>query len=223
MKKTLFTTSRLAALLITVSLIASCGGSSDKPGDTKAASADEAPKGSRFGVKAAICEGKLSMFGQNLDIKIYFDDWGAKTANETNGEMMGTKKMQRNITKDGITYIIDYEAKTAQKTMAQDNEMNFEGMHPDSLKAKGITEIGKETVNGKECTVYELDGSKAKEQSGMDVKGKFWVWKGLPVKMEMGSLMSMELTKITETVPPAEVFEIPADFKITDENTPKAE
>jgi hypothetical protein len=47
------------------------------------------------------------------------------------------------------------------------------------------------------------------------MKGKFWIWKSFPVKMQMGQMMKMEMTKIEETAPPAGSFDVPSDIKMS--------
>jgi len=227
MKKTLL----LLLLTFSVLKLTSCGGKSDAPGtadSTKKTEATQttsssAPAGAKFKMKAGIAEGTMEMMGQKVQIKMAFDDWGAKMMNETSGEMMGQKMHQVNITKDSMTYVLDMTKKTGQKMKAKPDDMNFANMTPQELKAKGVTEIGKETINGKDCIVYEIDpnanapklkGDKA-PPAQPDMKGKFWVWNNFPIKMEMGKMMKMEMTKIEETAPPASTFDIPADIKIS--------
>ncbi len=209
--------------------LTSCGGKSDAPGtadSTKNATGTQtagAPAGSKFKMKAGIAEGTMEMMGQKVQIKMAFDDWGNKTMNETSGEMMGQKMHQVNITKDSMTYVLDMIKKTGQSMKAKPDDMNFANMTPEELKAKGVKEIGKETINGRECIVYEIDpnANAPKQPQGAgappqpDMKGKFWVWNNFPVKMEMGKMMNMQMTKIEETTPPASVFEVPADIKMS--------
>lgn len=213
--------------------LTSCGGKSDAPGTadstkkTEAAQASSsdapAPAGSKFKMKAGMAEGTMEMMGQKVQIKMSFDDWGAKVRNETIGDMGGKKVHQVIITKDSMSYMIDMVTKTGQKMKGMSDDMNFAKMTPAELKAKGITEIGKETIGGRECIVYEIDpnanAAKPKAAPGAppqpDMKGKFWIWKNFPVKMEMGKMMKMEMTKIEETAPPAGSFDVPTDIKIS--------
>jgi hypothetical protein len=228
MKKTVL----LLLLAFATFELTSCGGKSDAPGTAdstkkaeaaQASSTTDAPTGAKFKMKAGIAEGTMEMMGQKVQIKMLFDDWGSKMRNETTGDMMGQKMHQVNITKDSMSYIIDMIKKTGQKMKAQPDDMNFANMTPEELKAKGIKEIGKETIGGRECTVYEIDqnanAAKPKTAPGAppqpDMKGKFWIWKNFPVKMEMGQMMKMEMTKIEETAPPAGTFDVPSDIKIS--------
>ena len=227
MKKTVL----LLLLAFAAFELTSCGGKSDAPGtadstkkaEAAQASSTNAPAGAKFKMKAGIAEGTMEMMGQKVQIKMLFDDWGTKMRNETTGDMMGQKMHQVNITKDSMSYIIDMIKKTGQKMKAQPYDMNFANMTPEELKAKGIKEIGKETIGGRECTVYEIDQNanapKPKAAPGAppqpDMKGKFWIWNNFPIKMEMGQMMKMEMTKIEETAPPAGTFDIPSDIKFS--------
>jgi hypothetical protein len=156
--------------------------------------------------------------GGKMEMNVYFDDWGNKTCNETMGEIQGRKIRQVTVTKDGYSWIYDLEQKMGRKMKSKGDDFDFRNMSPDSLKAKGIKEIGKETVLGKECTVYSITPPAPKEQpkNAPNVNGKFWIWNGFPMKMEMGTFMKMEVTKIEEGAPPAEKFQIPTDIKFTE-------
>ena len=227
MKKTLL----LILLTFTVFELTSCGGKSDAPGtadstkkaETSQATTSTAPAGAKFKIKAGIAEGTMEMGGQKVQIKMAFDDWGNKTMNEMIGDMGGQKMHQVNITKDSMSYMIDMSKKVGQKMKARVDDMNFANMTAEELKAKGVKMIGKETIAGRECVVYEIDPNsiapKHETPPGAppqpDVKGKFWVWNNFPIKMEMGKMMKMEMTKIEETTPPAGTFDVPADIKMS--------
>lgn len=219
------------ALAFVATTLTSCGGKSDAPGtadstkkaEAAQASSTSAPAGAKFKMKAGIAEGTMEMMGQKVQIKMAFDEWGGKMMNETMGEMMGQKMHQINITIDSMSYIIDMTKKTGQIMKARPDDMNFANMTPEELKAKGVKEIGKETINGRECIVYEIDpnATNPRPQGAAgnppqpDMKGKFWVWNNFPIKMEMGQMMKMEMTKIEETAPPAGTFDVPADIKMS--------
>lgn len=181
-----------------------------------------APPGSRFGVKAGMAEMTMKMMGMETNVTTYWDDFGAKSVTEVRGEMMGMKMNETSIEKDGYSIKYDAEKKTGTKIKGKANpsEMNFREMTPAQMKEQGMTEAGTETIMGKECKVYEVDADKmGSDTTGqpIKVKGKVWVWQGIPVKMEMGDLMKMEATKleVLESVPMAK-FEIPADVTITE-------
>jgi hypothetical protein len=167
-------------------------------------------------------EGYMEMMGQKLQMKLAFDDFGAKSSSEMSGEMMGQKMHQLTITKDGFTYQLDLDKKTGTKHKSTERDnTDFRNMTDEQMKAQGITATGTDSVvNGKTCKVYTVDpnaNQKNPPQKGTpDMKGKIWIWNGIPMKMQMGSMMKMEMTKIEETAPAATAFDIPADIKISE-------
>jgi hypothetical protein len=218
-------------LIVTIILSAqllSCGGKSDTPAPVDSTKAPPSahstkPEGAKFGIKAGIAEGTMEMMGQKAQIKMYFDDYGAKMYNETSGDMMGQKMHQISITIDTTSYVIDMVQKTGQIIKAKTDDMNFANMTPQELLAKGITEVGKATLLGRECKIYEIDpnvnvpkDAKAPRPETPDTKGKFWIWNNFPLKMEMGAMMKMEITKLDETSPAPSVFEVPKDVTMTE-------
>ncbi len=201
---------------------AAAGGDSSKSTSTTSTSASSnAPAGAKLTVKAAIAEGTMEYMGQKVQMKLYFDDYGTKSATETSGEMMGQKMHQMNITKDGYAWQLDLDKKTGSKHKASGKEnFDFAHMSAEEMKAQGISESGNETLNGKECKVYTIDPAANTKQPAPkgagDMKGKAWVWNGIPIKVEMGTMMKMEMTKIEESTPPSSIFDVPADIKVTD-------
>jgi hypothetical protein len=182
----------------------------------------QAPPGSKFGVKAGMSEMTMEMMGMKTTVINFWDDFGAKSLTEVKGEMMGAKMNETTIEKDGYSIKYDGEKKTGTKVKKDTAipDISFHNMTPAQLKERGMTEAGTETILGKECTVYDVDmdrmsGGDSTAQP-MKVKGKVWVWNGIPMKMEMGDLMKMETTKleVMETVPAAK-FEVPADITIS--------
>lgn len=185
-----------------------------------------APPGSKFGVKAGMAEMTMDMMGMKTSVVNYWDDFGSKMHTQVSGEMMGMKMNETTIEKDGYSFKFDAEKKSGTKRKGVSTDMHFHDMTPEQLKEKGMTEIGTESVLGKECKVYELDvdqmtGSQPGAGQPAQMKGKLWIWQGIPMKMEMGELMKMEATKleVMESVP-ASKFEVPADITITDEPEP---
>jgi hypothetical protein len=225
---------RISSFLIVAALLGfflgSCGNKEGAPGtsdSTKKAnsttssgnSSSSSTSGSqKFAIRSGTAQGSIEAMGGKMQINVYFDDWGNKTCNETIGEVQGRKVHQISVTKDGYSWVYDLEQKMGRKMKSKGDDFDFRHMSPDSLKAKGIAEVGKESILGRECTVYSINPPAPKEQpkSMPPVSGKFWIWSGFPMKMEMGTFMKMQVTKIDEGTPPAEKFEIPADIKFTE-------
>ena len=177
-------------------------GQSEIPGETET--------GGKFGIKSGIVEYKASMMGFETTQVLYFDQFGALQANEILMEMMGTKMRTQNITKEGYTYNFDPDKKTGSK-MALSNEINFSDLSDEIIKEWNLKEEGKETVLDRECVKYSAD------REGMNMKGYYWVWKGIVLKMEMDmatSKMVMEAVSVEENPEvPAGKFEVPADSR----------
>lgn len=76
--------------------------------------------------------------------------------------------------------------------------------------------VGKATIAGKPCAVHQLPAP---------AKGKIFVWRNLPLKMQLtgGQMsMTMEATKVETGVPvPARLFRIPGGMQIKDFQPPK--
>lgn len=205
----------LGYVLIALFLI-SCGKTGDAPSSA-------APAGSKYGVKAGMSEMTMEMMGMKTTVVNYWDDFGKKSVTAVSGEMMGSKMNETTIEKDGYSIKYDGEKKTGTKAKKDTafEDISFHEMTDAQMKERGMTEAGTETILGKECKVYDVDMDKMTGETAADqqmkVKGKVWVWNGIPMKMVMGDLMKMETTKleVMESVP-AEKFEVPADITLSD-------
>jgi hypothetical protein len=89
-------------------------------------------------VKAGVAEGTMEMMGQKVQIKMLFEDWGAKVRNETIGDMGGKKVHQVIITKDSMSYMLDMVTKTGQKMKGMSDDMNFANMRQKNSKQKAL-------------------------------------------------------------------------------------
>ena len=65
----------------------------------------------RYGIKSGSYKTEMDMMGQTITNTTYFDDYGAKEVTEM--EMMGMQMTQ--ITKDGVTYIVNKGDKSVQE------------------------------------------------------------------------------------------------------------
>ena len=76
---------------------------------------------------------------------------------------------------------------------------------------------GTETVNGKECKVASF--------SSEQMKGKVWMWKQVPVKMEMSivdKVVTSTLKNLEENPSlPSGTFDVPADVEFREMSMPK--
>ncbi len=177
-----------------------------------AAMGDKAAVTGKYELKSAIVEYKSDMMGFEASQILYFDDHGQKEATETSMEIMGNKTRNVSVTVDGQTVNFDPENKTGFKAPAMQGsgQLNFRQLTDEITRQWNLKEKGTETFLGKECTRYSVDNKE------YNMKGEYWVWKGIPLKMELEmatSRMVMEAVSVTENADiPADRFEIPGDI-----------
>jgi hypothetical protein len=157
----------------------------------------------RYGIKSGSYTTEMDMMGQPMTQTTYFDDYGAKEV--TTMSMMGMEMTQ--LSKDGKMYMINKGEKSVQEMPAQDN-VNFLNLTDEAIKKFKVKETGKETVSGKDCTVYSLEAS----QMGQTVKMTVSVWNGFPMKrvIDMGGMaFAQTIKEIKEGPVDAALFEVP--------------
>ena len=150
---------------------------------------------------------------------MYFDDYGMLEVKHTDMsmDMMGIKQEIKTtvIMKDRWVYSIDEKTNTASKienpvyTMFP-NGVDFEKVGEEMMKKMGGKKVGNETINGKDCEVWEIE----------KLMSKVWIWKTIPIRTEM-NMMGMNITQIATSIEvdvtvPASEFKIPAGIKIKD-------
>jgi hypothetical protein len=213
---------KLAAFLFISVLIISCksqGTSGGKEGDSlkteETSDVKESSKSGKYAMKSGIVEYNSSTMGVNVAQTLYFDDFGAKEAIETSMEVAGIKNNTVNINKDGYMYTLNMIAKTGtkQKIPAQAN-IDFNNLSDDIMKEMNLKKEGSEDFAGKKCDKYTIDNTK------LQMKGSFLVWKGIALKSDL-DFSSMKTQMMAKNIKedasvPAEKFDIPADFKITE-------
>ncbi|MEN8192027.1 MAG: hypothetical protein ABFS12_04380 [Bacteroidota bacterium] len=150
---------------------------------------------------------------------MYFDDYGRKEVhfNESVIEMMGTKQETntQTIMKDKFIYVIDKKTNTAQKmenplySMFSDED-DLQKVGEDIMKKMGGKKVGNETINGKDCEVWDVP----------KMGGKIWVWNSIGIKTVV-NMMGMNITQIAESVETdvdvsPDLFKIPEDVEVKD-------
>ncbi|NLW44940.1 MAG: outer membrane lipoprotein carrier protein LolA [Syntrophomonadaceae bacterium] len=132
---------------------------------------------------------------------------------ETGGPEIGMKMVCIIDTKEEVVYALSPDQQTATKMPLAQFEVDTatpqdysQSLDPDSLKY-----IKTETLDGKECLVYEI--------AEPDSTGKVWLWKdyGIPLRIEFtyeGELVVNEYKNVQVTEPDDSLFELPA--KVTD-------
>ena len=157
----------------------------------------------RYGIKSGSYKTSMDMMGNAIEQTVYFDDFGAKEATTMN--MMGMEMTQ--ITKDGTMYLVNKGEKSVQEMPGRES-VNFLNLTDEVIAKNKIKEAGKEIVAGKECTIYNLEGS----QMGQTVKMTVSVWNGFPMKTVINSdfgAFTTTVTEINEGPVDAAIFEVP--------------
>ena len=157
----------------------------------------------RYGIKSGSYKTEMDMMGQTITNTTYFDDYGAKTSASVN--MMGMEMVQ--ISKDGKMYLVNKAEKSVQE-MPRQESINYLNLTDEVVKKYKVKEIGKETVDGKECTIYTAEIS----QMGQTAKTTVSVWNGIAMKTTIdagGFTMTTKVTEIKEGPVEAALFEVP--------------
>ena len=157
----------------------------------------------RYGIKSGSYKTEMDMMGQVITNTTYFDDFGAKEV--TNMSMMGME--MTTLMKDGKTYMINKGEKSVQEMPARES-INYLNLTDEVIAKNKIKETGKETVSGKECTVYTAEIS----QMGQTAKATVSVWNGFAMKsvIDMGGFsISQKIVEVNEGPVDAALFEVP--------------
>ena len=156
-----------------------------------------------YGIKSGTLKTEMDMMGQVITNTTYFDDFGAKEV--TNMSMMGME--MTTLMKDGKTYMINKGEKSVQEMPAQQS-INYLNLTDEVIAKNKIKETGKETVSGKECTVYTAEIS----QMGQTAKATVSVWNGIAMKSVIdagGFGITQKVVEVTEGPVDAALFEVP--------------
>ena len=157
-----------------------------------------------YGIKSGSYKTEMDMMGQVITNTVYFDDYGAKQATSMN--MMGMEMTQ--INKDGKMYLVNKGEKSVQEMPQQQQQVNYLNLTDEVIAKNKIKEVGKETVAGKECTIYTLEMS----QMGQTAKATVSVWNGIAMKTNIdagGFAISTKVVEVKEGPVDAAIFEIP--------------
>ena len=183
----------------------------------------QAPADAPYGVKSGVITMSMDMMGNEMITETYFDNYGLKTAQVSEGGFMGGEGKTRTITdKDGAQIRINEAEKTATKFPAGGMGFGMGGNRPqinwnkltDQVKKENnIKEVGKETIAGKECTKYTM----TMDMMGQSMEQTVWIYKGIQLKNEMNTEMGTfgsTCKKFEEKDVPASMFEVPAGVKV---------
>ncbi|MDP2424364.1 MAG: hypothetical protein U1C46_06620 [Bacteroidales bacterium] len=145
-----------------------------------------------------------------LTREIWFDDYGNKQYEETYLALGGFKQGAVIVIMDGYKYEYAIGSETGNKTAYVISAGHDYGkLTAAEIEKYGIKELGKETVAGKQCTVFSIE---------KPMQTKIWIWKGISMKSasSMGSnSITLEVTEIREEKVDQAKFIIPAgiDFR----------
>ena len=188
----------------------------------------QAPADAPYGVKSGVITMSMDMMGNEIITETYFDNYGLKTAQVSEGGgfgMMGGGQQGKIRTirdKDGAQIQINDEAKTATKMPSFGGmggfgggraQINWNKLTDQVKKENNIKEVGKETIAGKECTKYTM----TMDMMGQSMEQTVWIYKGIQLKNEMNSEMGTfgsTCKKFEEKDVPASMFEVPAGVKV---------
>ncbi len=178
----------------------------------------------KYGVKSGVLTQKTAVMGFSQTIITHFDDWGNKQISEIDDEVMGQRIHNKTIIIGDMQYEIDMLKKTGTKkkiTIETHENLNFMQLTKEMKDFFNITELDKEKILDRECTVYSLNYED--KNDGSLIEAKIWVWKGLSLKLEtkvMGVFgADVETTSIkTNVIIPDDVFAIPEGIKWTEVN-----
>ena len=188
----------------------------------------QAPADAPYGVKSGVITMSMDMMGNEIITETYFDNYGLKTAQVSEGGgfgMMGGGQSGKTRTirdKDGAQIQINDEAKTATKMPSFGGmggfgggraQINWNKLTDQVKKENNIKELGKETIAGKECTKYSM----TMDMMGNQMEQTVWIYKGIQLKNEMNSEMGTfgsTCKKFEEKDVPASMFEVPAGVKV---------
>jgi hypothetical protein len=159
-----------------------------------------------YEVKSGVIEMTISGVQKGTSV-LYFDDYGKKVFTEnriTYSFQKGKKEVHTGILVTGdSTYNIFYDSQSYLVFSDNDTDLD-EDEEDEEIDYKNATPIGKETILGKPCKIYQDDETKV------------WIWNGIPLKMITGS-GSMETRSVAKAVSvgkkiPASRFKVPAGF-----------
>lgn len=168
--------------------------------------------------KSAIIEYKISGDYQNGEMEMYFDNYGEKRCIISKIDMtmgdMDTSTHTMMIFSGNDIYNINLAEGTGTKTTLSPEQKEqmmqmAQQMSIEAMKSRGNM-IGTETILGKECEIYDMQGI------------KMWIWEGIGLKSEtsmMGQYTSEAVGLEVNASIPASQFEPPSDVTISETPT----
>ncbi len=155
----------------------------------------------RYGVEKAKVVYQVTGMSEGTE-ELWFDTYGMRERKQTTTNTMGITTNAMSILNGPDSYHVDMNGKTATRTdtpllkqaAETHGEKDLHKISMDALKAGGAKIIGKETVLGKECEVW---------QTGGQMGATLWLWNGLMLRTvtKLGNTeMRIEATSIDTKV-----------------------
>jgi hypothetical protein len=208
------------ALMASLTVLFSCKSNTSttaNEGENATGTTETSAVKTKYGMKSGIVVYSTQMMGMDVKQTMYFEEGGAREAQEVSMEMMGIKMHTLTITKDGIVYTLDMEKKTGTKAPVVEGSaqnIDFQNLSEELAKDMELKKLGTEDFLGKTCDKMSIDYKK------MAMKGTFLVYKGVALKSETefaGMKVNLIAEKFEENAAiPAGKFDVPADFTITE-------
>jgi len=172
----------------------------------------------RYEIKSAIIKKETILMGQKVESIWYMDEYGKKESSEMTAKVGGIANIEKQIRTivEADSYInVDLEMKTAMRAQIPMARINYLNLTPEIREEYKVKELEVEDIAGKPSQKLSIEIT----QMGQVVQGTVWVWKGIPLKNELGAngmvLQIENSLDIQENVPvPAEKFEVPEGITI---------
>lgn len=224
---------KLSIIVVLFIITVSCKGNENKTADSLAVNSNkQETKLKRYEVKSAMVAYKTTISGKLLGSTVkgsgteslYFKDWGDVELKEvqsnktTHSKFFGKEKTETtsahtmNKLDNGKSYSVDFKRKKIM--LRRDGAMEMNKMFADGdvnktgkqmLEGMGGKIVGQESILGYNCDIWDVMGAKQ------------WIYKGLPLKLEMtimGITTTTLATSATFNKPVADkYFKLP-DFPI---------
>lgn len=159
----------------------------------------------------------LEIMGMTAAVKVYFDQFGSRSATFTSIEMMGQQMEQASVIAGGFTTTWDMTQKEGVRTPVGAGSGGpldmIAGLTQERRAGLNYKEIEGKEVLGRPTSGFSIDSG------GMSMS--VYQWKGIPMEILMsaqGMTFTMRATALDTTTPVAEErFLIPQDVRISDD------
>ncbi len=209
-------------LLVLISLLCACGGGSgtkntENTVDSNEKVVTENTQQKLFPIERGIIHQKATAMGIDINPVIYFDKWGLWQASYTTMDMGIVNITTIQLTKDRDQWSITLNKDEKKGTHSQlgYSPANAAGVDLNELTKEimerhHIESLGEEKFLGYTCKKYRM------KRSDGTVRMDLLAYGNILMKVT-GGMMDFEVTKIEDTTPPADKFEIPEGVVITEQ------